>query len=109
MLSFELGLLWPGFMGRWGSVIGLPFTMEGFAFFVEAIFAGIYLYGWDKLPARIHWWTGVPVAVSGFFSAFFVVTANAWMNAPAGFELAGDQISAIDPWAAMFNAASEPK
>ena len=106
MLSFELGLLWPGFMGRWGSVIGLPFTMEGFAFFVEAIFAGIYLYGWDKLPSRIHWWTGVPVAVSGFFSAFFVVTANAWMNAPAGFELAGDQIGSIDPWAAMFNAAS---
>ena len=87
VLSFELGLLWPEFMGRWGAVIGLPFTMEGFAFFLEAIFAGIYLYGWDRLPNRVHWITGWPVAISGFMSAFFVVTANSWMNAPTGFRL----------------------
>ncbi len=106
VLSFELGLLWPEFMERWGAVIGLPFTMEGFAFFLEAIFAGIYLYGWERLPPRIHWMTGWPIAISGFLSAFFVVTANAWMNAPAGFRMVDDKITEIDPLAAMFNAAS---
>jgi cytochrome d ubiquinol oxidase subunit I len=106
VLSFELGLLWPEFMGRWGAVIGLPFTMEGFAFFLEAIFAGIYLYGWDRLPKRVHWLTGWPIAISGFLSAFFVVTANAWMNAPAGFRIVDGKIVDIDPLAAMFNVAS---
>lgn len=106
VLSFELGLLWPELMERWGAVIGLPFTIEGFAFFLEAIFAGIYLYGWDRLPARVHWLTGWPIAVSGFFSAFFVVTANSWMNTPAGFRLVDGKPVDIDPLAAMFNAAS---
>src|SRR5213594_1400517 len=77
VLSFELGLLWPEFMGRFGSVIGLPFTFEAFAFFLEAIFAGIYLYSWDRLPPWGHWWSGVPVAIAGLASAWFVVTANA--------------------------------
>lgn len=106
VLSFELGLLWPEFMGQWGAVVGMPFTMEGFAFFIEAIFAGIYLYGWDKLPAKVHWLTGFPVAISGFFSAFFVVMANAWMNAPAGFDFVDGEPTNINPVAAMFNAAS---
>lgn len=106
VLSFELGLLWPEFMGRWGAVIGLPFTMEGFAFFLEAIFAGIYLYSWNRLPARVHWLTGWPIALSGFFSAFFVVTANAWMNCPTGFRLVDGKVVEIDPFAAMLNAAS---
>ncbi|MBS0206816.1 MAG: cytochrome ubiquinol oxidase subunit I [Planctomycetes bacterium] len=106
VLSFELGLLWPELMGQWGAVVGLPFTMEGFAFFLEAIFAGIYLYGWERLPARVHWWTGWPIAVSGFLSAVFVVTANSWMNAPAGFRLVDGKPVDIDPLAAMFNAAS---
>ena len=77
VLSFELGLLWPGFMGTFGAVIGLPFTLEGFAFFLEAIFAGIYLYGWDRLSPHAHWWAGVPIALAGLASAWFVVTANA--------------------------------
>lgn len=106
VLSFELGLLWPEFMGRWGAVIGMPFTMEGFAFFVEAIFAGIYLYGWDRLPKRVHWITCWPIAVSGFLSAFFVVTANSWMNAPDGFRLVDGEIVDIKPLKAMFNAAT---
>lgn len=106
VLSFELGLLWPEFMGRWGGVMGLPFTMEGFAFFLEAIFAGIYLYGWDRLPSRVHWYTGWPIAVSGFMSAFFVVMANSWMNTPAGFALKEGEIVDVDPIAAMFNPAA---
>ena len=106
VLSFELGLLWPEFMGQWGAVIGMPFTMEGFAFFIEAIFAGIYLYGWNKLPPKVHWFTGFPVAISGFFSAFFVVTANSWMNAPTGFDLVDGKPVNIDPLAAMFNVAT---
>ena len=106
VLSFELGLLWPEFMGTFGAVIGLPFTMEGFAFFLEAIFAGIYLYGWDRLPKKLHWWTGVPIAVAGFFSAAFVVTANAWMNCPRGFRMEEGKAVDIDPIAAMLNPAS---
>ena len=106
VLSFELGLLWPNFMQRWGAVIGLPFTLEGFAFFLEAIFAGIYLYGWDRLPPRIHWLTGWPIALSGIASAWFVVTANAWMNAPTGFKEVNGRLEEVDPIAAMLNEAT---
>jgi cytochrome d ubiquinol oxidase subunit I len=107
ILSFELGILWPGLMGRFGSVIGLPFAIEGIAFFVEAIFLGVYLYGWDRLPTRTHLLAGLPIAVSGMASAWFVVTANAWMNQPRGFDL--DPSGAVlhpDPVAAMFNPAT---
>lgn len=106
VLSFELGLLWPEFMGRFGAVIGLPFTLEGFAFFLEAIFAGIYLYGWDRLGPRAHWWSGVPIALSGLASAWFVVTANAWMNCPRGFRLQDGVVVDADPIAAMLNPAT---
>jgi cytochrome d ubiquinol oxidase subunit I len=109
ILSFEMGLLWPGMMGVYGQVIGLPFAMEGIAFFIEAIFLGIYLYAWDRLPARAHLASGVPVVVAGVASAFFVVTANAWMNQPRGFTLSGGRVSAVDPWAAMFNPATPPE
>lgn len=106
VLSFELGLFWPNLMGRFGAVFGIPFTLEGFAFFLEAIFAGIYLYGWDRLPARVHWWSGVPIALSGFASAAFVVTANSWMNTPQGFELVEGRVVNADPLAAMLNPAT---
>src|SRR5712664_4377636 len=90
VLSFELGLLWPGFMAFSGSIIGLPFSAEGFAFFIEAIFLGLYLYGWDRLSPLAHWLTAIPVAVSGAASSVFVVMANAWMNSPTGFRLASN-------------------
>ena len=106
VLSFELGVLWPKFSETFGAVIGLPFTMEGFAFFLEAIFVGIYLYSWDRLPPRVHWWTGVPVAFSGMMSAIFVVTANAFMNSPTGFRMEQGSALDIDPIAAMMNDAS---
>lgn len=106
VLSFEIPLLWPEFTRHFGAVIGLAFSLEGFAFFVEAIFAGIYIYGWDRLPARTHWLTGIPVALSGFMSAWFVVTANAWMNTPQGFRIVHDKLVEADPIAAMFNPAT---
>jgi cytochrome d ubiquinol oxidase subunit I len=106
VLSFELGLLWPAFMERAGAIIGMPFSLEGFAFFTEAIFLGVYLYGWKRLSARLHWLAGIVVALSGILSTIFVVTANAWMNAPAGFKMVDGKISGIDPVAAMLNAAS---
>src|SRR6201996_3259735 len=105
IISFELGLLWPGFSRIAGRIIGLPFSLEGFAFFLEAIFLGIYLYGWDRLSPRAHWLSGFPVAVSGIASAFFIVTANAWMNVPRGFTLRHGHITHIDPVAALFNPA----
>src|SRR2546428_2032719 len=109
VLSFELGLLWPEFMRFAGPIIGMPFSLEGFAFFTEAIFLGIYLYGWDRIPQRAHLAAGGIVALSGAASGVFVVIANAWMNAPAGFELAQGQPVHIDPIAAMANPAALPQ
>ena len=87
ILSFEMGMLWPGLMETFGEVYGFPFTLEGFAFFLEAIFVGIYLFGWDRLSPKAHMLTAVPIIVSGAAGAFFVVAANAWMNTPEGFSL----------------------
>jgi cytochrome d ubiquinol oxidase subunit I len=106
VLSFELGLLWPRFMQYAGGIIGMPFSLEGFAFFTEAIFLGIHLYGWDRVPALAHWLSGVMVALSGLASAVFVVCANAWMNAPAGFDLVDGRVTNVDPIAAMLNPAA---
>lgn len=106
VLSFELGLLWPTFMAHAGSIIGMPFSLEGFAFFTEAIFLGIYLYGWTRIPPLTHWLAGVIVAISGAISGVFVVTVNAWMNAPTGFDYVDGQFTNIDPIAAMFNPAT---
>jgi cytochrome d ubiquinol oxidase subunit I len=106
VLSFELGLLWPKFMEHAGAIIGMPFSLEGFAFFTEAIFLGVYLYGWNRVPPPAHWFAGVLVAVSGIFSGIFVVMANAWMNAPAGFRIVDGKTTDVDPIAAMLNRAS---
>jgi cytochrome bd ubiquinol oxidase subunit I len=102
-LSFEFGLLWPRFMGFASGVIGLPFALEGFAFFTEGIFLGLYLYGWDRLSARAHWLCTIPIAIAGTASAFTVVTANAWMNSPVGFRTSDGKVVSVDPIAAMFN------
>jgi cytochrome bd ubiquinol oxidase subunit I len=102
VIAFELGLLWPRFMEFAGPIIGMPFSLEGFAFFAEAIFLGIYLYGWDRVSPGLHLASGVAVAVSGAASAFFVTLANAWMNVPAGFELAGGAAVQVRPFVAMF-------
>lgn len=105
VLSFELGLLWPEFMKHAGAIIGMPFSWEGTAFFVEAIALGIFLYGWDKLGKWIHWASGIIVGVSGVLSGIFVVSANAWMNSPAGFDWKNGKPINIDPVKAMFNDA----
>ena len=106
VLSFELGLLWPKFMEYAGAIIGMPFSWEGTAFFIEAIALGIFLYGWDKIPKTIHWISGLCVGVSGVLSGLFVVCANGWMNTPRGFDWVDGKPIHIDPWAAMFNPAS---
>jgi cytochrome d ubiquinol oxidase subunit I len=106
VLSFELGLLWPRFMEIAGPIIGMPFSLEGFAFFTEAIFLGIYLYGWDRISPRAHLWAGVLVAFSGMISGVFVVIANAWMNTPTGFDLVNGLPANIDPVRAIFNPAA---
>lgn len=109
VLSFELGLLWPGFMRFAGAIIGMPFSLEGFAFFAEAIFLGVYLYGWSRISARAHIGAGVLVALSGAASALFVVIANAWMNTPAGFQLQNGAAIDVDPVAAMLTPAAFPE
>jgi cytochrome d ubiquinol oxidase subunit I len=104
VLSFALGVFWPGLMGRWGGVIGLPFALEAFAFFIEAIFLGIYLYGWDRLSPWKHWLCGWPVAIAGAASAVFVVGANSWLQSPVGFELStAGRVVDVQPIRAMLN------
>jgi len=106
VLSLEMGLLWPGLMSTFGDVIGLPFAMEGIAFFTEAVFLGIYLYGWDRLPPKVHLYTLIPIMVSGLFGTFCIIAVNAWMNAPSGFTMLPDgTVTDIDPIAAIFNDA----
>lgn len=102
VLSFELGLLFPTFMRHAGPVIGMPFSLEGFAFFTEAIFLGIYLYGWERVSRRAHVFAGVIVALSGMASAGFVTLVNAWMNTPRGFRVENGSFVDIDPIAAAF-------
>jgi cytochrome d ubiquinol oxidase subunit I len=106
VLSFEMGLLWPGLMRRYGAVLGLPFGVEGVFFFLEAIFAAIYLYGWRRVPGWAHFWTGVPIAVSGIFGAMSVIAVNSWMNQPGGFTERGGQIVSVNPWQVFFNHAA---
>ncbi|WP_316815645.1 cytochrome ubiquinol oxidase subunit I [Pedobacter nyackensis] len=105
VLSFELGLLWPKFMEHAGPIFGMPFSLEGTAFFIEAIALGFYLYGWNRINPWFHWATGVVVGISGLLSGILVVAANAWMNSPAGFDYIDGQYLNIDPVKAMFNDA----
>jgi cytochrome d ubiquinol oxidase subunit I len=106
ILSFELGLLWPTYTKFAGAVIGLPFMLEGFAFFTEAIFLGLYLYGWDRLSPRAHWLCSFPIWISGLASAWFIVSANSWMNTPAGFVIKHGKIVDINPLQAIFNPST---
>jgi cytochrome d ubiquinol oxidase subunit I len=108
-LSFELGLLWPRFMEYAGAVIGMPFSLEGFAFFTEAIFLGIYLYGWNRVPGWFHLCSGIIVAISGVLSAVFVTLVNGWMNTPTGFEVVAGKFENIRPFVAMLNPAGIPE
>jgi cytochrome d ubiquinol oxidase subunit I len=102
ILSFEMGLLWPNFTATYGSVFGLGFAIEGFSFFVEAIFIGIYVYGWDRLSRRAHFWSGVPIVLSGFTGSLMVIAVNAWMNHPGGFVLRGGVPTHVEPVKALF-------
>ena len=102
ILSLELGLLWPGFMAAFGNVFGLGFVLEGISFFVEAIFIAIYVYGWERLPPRLHFLSGFPVVVAGVAGSLFVISVNGWMNQPTGFALAGGVATDVQPWSAFF-------
>jgi cytochrome d ubiquinol oxidase subunit I len=103
ILSFEMGLLWPNFTATFGPVFGLGFAIEGFSFFLEAIFIGIYVYGWDRLSARMHFLSGIPIAVAGMVGALMVIAVNGWMNHPQGFALdAQGRVVDVDPVRALF-------
>jgi cytochrome d ubiquinol oxidase subunit I len=104
VLTFEFGLLWPRFMGRWGEAFGIPFLFEGLFFFAEAIFVAIYIFGWKRMRPWPHFWVGVPVVIAGIGGSVSVVAANAWMNTPSGFTLDGQgNLETVDPWAVIFN------
>jgi cytochrome bd ubiquinol oxidase subunit I len=103
ILSFELGLLWPEFMATFGAVFGVAFSLEGFSFFMEAIFIAIYVYGWDKLPRRTHFLVGIPIVISGMTGSMFVIAVNGWMNKPSGFDLVDGKVVNVKPLEALFN------
>ncbi|HET6448344.1 MAG TPA: cytochrome ubiquinol oxidase subunit I [Conexibacter sp.] len=103
ILSFELGLLWPQFMATFGSVFGLAFALEGFSFFLEAIFIAIYVYGWDRLSPRAHFLCGLPIVATGLTGSAMVIAVNGWMNHPEGFRLAANgDVTDVHPWSALF-------
>ena len=102
VLSFEMGLLWPNFTGTFGSVFGLGFAIEGFSFFIEAIFIGVYVYGWGRLSGRAHLLSGIPIVITGFTGSLMVISVNAWMNHPGGFRLHGGRVLDVDPFRALF-------
>jgi cytochrome d ubiquinol oxidase subunit I len=102
ILSFEMGLLWPNFTGTFGGVFGLGFAIEGFSFFMEAIFIGIYIYGWDRLSPRAHFASGIPIALAGFTGSLTVISVNGWMNHPSGFRLEDGKAVDAQPWRALF-------
>jgi cytochrome d ubiquinol oxidase subunit I len=102
VLSFEMGLLWPNFTGTFGSVFGLGFAIEGFSFFMEAIFIGIYVYGWGRLSPRAHLLSGVPIVITGITGSLMVISVNAWMNHPGGFHLHAGEVIDVDPFKALF-------
>jgi cytochrome d ubiquinol oxidase subunit I len=106
ILSFEIGLLWLTFTRFSGAIIGLPFALEGFAFFIEAIFLGLYLYGWERLSPLAHWLCSFPLWISGAASAWFIVSANSWMNTPTGFQITHGQVTGINPLQAIFNPST---
>ncbi len=102
ILSFEMGLLWPNFTGTFGGVFGLGFAIEGFSFFMEAIFIGIYIYGWDRLSPRAHFASGIPIALAGFTGSLTVISVNGWMNHPSGFRLEDGKAVDAHPFRALF-------
>jgi len=102
ILSFELGLLWPNFTGTFGSVFGLGFAIEGFSFFMEAIFIGVYVYGWNRLSPRAHFACGIPIVITGFTGSWMVISVNAWMNHPTGFRLEDGKVVDVHPVSALF-------
>jgi cytochrome d ubiquinol oxidase subunit I len=106
VLSFEMGLLWPGLMRMYGAVLGIPFALEGVFFFLEAIFTAIYLYGWRRLSPWAHFWSGVPIVISGILGAMSVVAVNSWMNQPGGFTVRHGRVVSVDPWQVYFNHAA---
>jgi cytochrome bd ubiquinol oxidase subunit I len=103
ILSFEMGLLWPEFMAAFGAVFGLGFAIEGFSFFMEAIFIAIYVYGWDRLSRRTHFIAGIPVILAGITGSLMVISVNGWMNHPVGFSMANGEVTDVRPLAALFN------
>jgi len=102
ILSFEMGLLWPSFMATFGDVFGLGFAIEGFSFFLEAIFIGIYVYGWNRLSPRAHMLSGIPIVITGFTGSLMVIAVNAWMNHPGGFTWVDGKAVGVHPWTALF-------
>jgi cytochrome d ubiquinol oxidase subunit I len=103
ILSFELGLLWPRFMEQWGEVFGFAFAIEGLAFFVEAIFIAVYVYGWDRLSPRAHFLSGIPIALAGVLGSTSVIAVNGWMNNPQGFDVSNGEVTNVRPFEALFN------
>src|SRR5205807_7565745 len=105
IVEFEITLLWSGLVKNAGAIIGLPFALEGFAFFIEGIFLGVYLYGSKRLSPVAHWLTSIPIVISGLSSAWFITSANSWMNSLSGFHLVYGKVINVDRFASILNSS----
>lgn len=104
IVGVQLILLWPGFMRIVGQVIAVPFQIELFAFFLEALALSLYVYAADRMTPILRLFNAFLVAVGASASAVLITSVNTWMNTPAGFTmLTNGKITDVNPWKAFFN------
>src|SRR5580700_8119076 len=102
--EFQFGMNWGAYSRLVGNIFGAPLAMEGLAaFFLESTFLGLWLFGWDKLPRRIHLLTIWAVSFGSMLSAAFILAANSWMQHPVGYVMVSGKPQLNDIWALFTN------
>ncbi|MEU9830716.1 cytochrome ubiquinol oxidase subunit I [Streptosporangium sp. NPDC048047] len=102
--EFQFGMNWSEYSVFVGDVFGAPLALEALlAFFLESTFLGLWIFGWDRLPKRVHLATIWAAVIGSNLSAYFILAANAWMKHPVGYEVVGGRARMTDLWAVLTN------
>jgi cytochrome d ubiquinol oxidase subunit I len=102
--TFQFGMNWSGYSKFMGDIFGAPLAVEGLgAFFVESVFLGLWVFGWGRIPGRLHLASIWMVVLATFLSAYAILTANTWMQSPRGYEMVDGRAVATDLKAIFFN------